>query len=148
MELTVPFEPNSGRAHERKTTKYAALLASAKAEGQTATLSCIEMGSRGLPSCAWSAWITSNRLPSQLTKTCSYTAICASHIIWLHKKTAWPNPPLLPISQKNTSWPNPQAFPEQPRPTVANNPEWPEQQQLATAILPHCQHTKTPSRRL
>ena len=97
VELTVPFEPNAPAAQTRKTTKYAALLTRAKNEGLQASLSCIEMGSRGLPSPHWGAWISRARLPRSLTKTCSSIALTASHVVWLHKGTAWPNPPLLEV---------------------------------------------------
>ena len=95
VELTVPFEPNAKTAHDRKTAKYHQLLIAAKAEGFVATLSCVEMGSRGLPSSGWESWVSSSGLPRNLTKVCSSIALCASHVVWLHKATAWPNPPLM-----------------------------------------------------
>ena len=102
VELTVPFESNWKAAHTRKTDKYAALLTSAKENGFVATLTCIEMGSRGLPSSDWENWISQNKLSKNLTKTCSSIAISASHVIWLHKSTTWPNPPPM-TDQRHTA---------------------------------------------
>ena len=99
VELTVPFEPNTASAHTRKTTKYGNLLQCAKAEGLKPTLSCIEMGSRGIPSPAWQAWTKTNRLHPNLTKTCASIALKASHVIWLHKGTTWPNPPPMEVER-------------------------------------------------
>ena len=98
VELTVPFEPNRAAAHGRKTTKYAPLLAQAKGEGMRPTLSCIEMGSRGLSSPAWDTWVVSSRLPRAVTRDCAALAMRASHVVWLHKATTWPNPPLLELA--------------------------------------------------
>ncbi|KAI8485198.1 hypothetical protein Bbelb_371230 [Branchiostoma belcheri] len=47
-ELTVPFEQNIKRSHDRKTDKYAALVADLETAGITTTLNCFEVGSRGL----------------------------------------------------------------------------------------------------
>ena len=96
VELTVPYESNWKAAHERKTGKYATLLTQAKAEGLVPTLSCIEMGSRGLPSCDWDVWVSRKRLPKSITRVCSSIALSASQIVWLHKATTWPNPPPMP----------------------------------------------------
>ena len=96
IELTVPFEPNAAAAHDRKTIKYSALLDQAKDDGLLPTLACVEMGSRGVPSAAWNAWVRHKRLPRQLTKVCSSIAVSASQVVWLYRGTAWPSPPLLP----------------------------------------------------
>ena len=96
VELTVPFEANASAAHSRKTTKYTPLLAKAKQEGLLPTLSCIEMGSRGMPSTTWASWVSKERLPKQLTKICAAIAMSASHVVWLHKGTHWPSPPPMP----------------------------------------------------
>ena len=95
IELTVPFETNWKAAHDRKTAKYAILLAQAKSNGLLSTLSCIEMGSRGMPSHDWNTWVTRKGLPKSLTKECASIAMSASQVVWLHKATAWPNPPLM-----------------------------------------------------
>ena len=95
VELTVPFEANTKAAHTRKTTKYSALMECAKADGLRAKLSCVEMGSRGIPSPHWDTWVKEKGLPRNVTKLCSAIALCASHVVWLHKNTTWPNPPLL-----------------------------------------------------
>ena len=118
IELTVPFESNWKAAHDRKTNKYAALLDQAKAEGLLPTLSCIEMGSRGLPSHDWDAWISKKRLPKSLTKTCSSIAMSASQIVWLHKATVWPNPP--PMRDLRTKPDRPATWhPGKPQPMLA-----------------------------
>jgi len=95
IELTVPFESNWKAAHDRKMAKYSTLLAEAKSSGLLPTLSCIEMGSRGMPSRDWDAWVTRKRLPKSLTKACVSIAMSASQVVWLHKATVWPNPPLM-----------------------------------------------------
>ena len=103
VELTVPFETNTASAHSRKTTKYANLLQGAKAEGLKPTLTCIEMGSRGIPSPAWNAWVKTNHLHQNFTKTCASIALTASHLIWLHKGTTWPNPPPMEDQRRKDS---------------------------------------------
>ena len=100
VELTVPFEANFAAAHERKTTKYGTLMQQAKAEGLMPRLHCIEMGSRGLPSKAWHTWISGFPRHRQITKQCAAIALQASQAIWLHRATAWPNPPLLPFTSQ------------------------------------------------
>ncbi len=96
VELTVPFETNWKTAHDRKSAKYATLLAQAKAEGLLPTLSCVEMGSRGLQSREWDLWVSRKGLRKSITKICASIAISASHVVWLHKGTVWPSPPLMP----------------------------------------------------
>ncbi len=98
VELTIPFEPNTAAAHSRKTSKYAPLLQQAKMEGLIPRLYCIEMGSRGIPSPGWEKWISTLNKPLRITKECSSLALRTSHVVWLHRATAWPNPPLLPFS--------------------------------------------------
>ena len=95
VELTCPFEPNISSAHSRKATKYAPLMDAAKQEGLVPRLQCIEMGSRGLPSPGWLKWSAAFPKGRQFTKRCSVLALQASHVIWLHRATTWPNPPLL-----------------------------------------------------
>ena len=48
VELTVPFEHNISKAHERKTQKYADLVSDITQNGYKCTLTCVEVGSRGL----------------------------------------------------------------------------------------------------
>ena len=48
VELTVPFEHNIFKAHERKTHKYADLVLDISQNGYNCNLTCIEVGSRGL----------------------------------------------------------------------------------------------------
>ena len=48
MELTIPFEPNIRKAHERKEMKYSCLIDDLIEEGYNTQLYCIEVGSRGL----------------------------------------------------------------------------------------------------
>ena len=98
IELTCPFEPNSNAAHDRKTAKYATLMKQAKGEGLHPSLHCIEMGSRGIPSPAWDKWVAKLPRPKQLTKQCSEIALQTSHIVWIHRGTVWPNPPLFQIA--------------------------------------------------
>ena len=47
-ELTVPFEPNLESARKRKEEKYAYLVADIESKGFKCTLTCFEVGSRGL----------------------------------------------------------------------------------------------------
>ncbi len=98
VELTIPFEPNADAAHLRKTTKYGPLLQQAKQEGLNPRLSCIEMGSRGLPSRSWSEWVGQLDHPRQITKECSHLALLSSHVVWIHRHTVWPNPPLMVLA--------------------------------------------------
>ena len=97
VELTVPFEPNAAAAHDRKTTKYTPLMAQAKNEGLIPRLHCIEMGSRGIPSQGWNTWVSKLAGHRQITKQCAQIALQTSHVVWLHRHTTWPNPPLLQI---------------------------------------------------
>ena len=48
IELTVPFETNIDKAHQRKQDKYASLIHDITATGWKSKLVCIEIGSRGL----------------------------------------------------------------------------------------------------
>lgn len=48
VELTVPFETNIEKAHERKTLKYNQLVVDLKDKGLKCDLFCIEVGSRGI----------------------------------------------------------------------------------------------------
>ena len=48
VELTVPFEQNINKAHERKINKYSDLTSDISDNGYTCDLTCIEIGSRGL----------------------------------------------------------------------------------------------------
>ena len=48
VELTVPFEHNISKAHERKTHKYADLVLDISQNGYNCNLTCIEIGSHGL----------------------------------------------------------------------------------------------------
>ena len=102
IELTVPFESNLNGAHDRKTSKYGPLVENARNAGLIPTLWCIEMGSRGLPGKAWTAWVTANKLPKRLTRECSELALRASHVIWTQKETTWHNPPLLQLHTNDT----------------------------------------------
>ncbi len=95
VELTIAFESNTTKSHARKASKYHGLPALAATEGLKATVHCIEMGSRGLPSKGWNAWAAAFRIPQQTTKECARVALQASQIIWMHRDTTWPDPPLL-----------------------------------------------------
>ena len=48
IELTVPFETNIQKAHDRKSSKYENLVSDISDNGFTCDLTCFEIGSRGL----------------------------------------------------------------------------------------------------
>ena len=48
IELTVPFEQNIHKAHERKLNKCAGLTSDLQEQGYDTKLLCVEAGSRGL----------------------------------------------------------------------------------------------------
>jgi len=48
QELTVPFEQNIKASHERKVNKYTPLVSDLRNAGISVTLTCFEVGSRGL----------------------------------------------------------------------------------------------------
>ena len=48
VELTVPFETNISKAHDRKHKKYLDLVSDIEDNGFTCDLTCYEVGSRGL----------------------------------------------------------------------------------------------------
>ena len=112
IELTIPFESNIGKAHERKTAKYGPLVENARNAGLLPRLWCVEMGSRGLPGKAWTAWVAACKIPKKLTGDCSQISLRASHIIWMQKDTLWSDPPLLqlhwqlPTQQTSTTMSN------------------------------------------
>ena len=95
VELTVPYEANISSAHARKTFKYETLLENARDAGFLPTLECIEMGSRGVPSKAWSAWTKRQKLKAATTKVCAQIALRASMAIWQTRHSHWPSPDLL-----------------------------------------------------
>ena len=47
-ELTVPFEPNIDNARKRKEEKYSSLVVDIERNGFKCSLTCFEVGSRGL----------------------------------------------------------------------------------------------------
>ncbi len=100
VELTIPFERNIHTAHDRKSTKYAALVTNAKDAGFIPSLHCVEMGSRGIPGRSWIDWATSPKFnfSQTFTNQCAEIAIRASHVIWTQKDGSWTNPPLLRIN--------------------------------------------------
>ncbi len=95
VELTIAFESNQQTSHAHKSNKYAHLPALAASLGITATVACIEMGSRGLPSAGWKAWATACRIPPRITAECAAIALSCSRVIWTHRNTQWPDPPLM-----------------------------------------------------
>ena len=95
VELTIAFEANSSTSHARKATKYADLPAMAVTVGLTGSVACIEMGSRGIPSPGWKAWAAAAKIPQHVTDECASIALRASQLIWMHRDTTWPDPPLL-----------------------------------------------------
>ena len=54
IELTVPWEENCEEAHERKSLRYADLMADCKDKGWSVWLFPVEVGCRGFP--AQSVW--------------------------------------------------------------------------------------------
>jgi len=51
VELTIPFDTTLDDAAERKETKYEELVQSAQQAGYTTTLTTIEVGAHGIPTC-------------------------------------------------------------------------------------------------
>ena len=87
VELTVPFETNIEKAHERKTVKYSQLVDDLKAKGFICELYCIEVGSRGIitPSNGKrlkSLFNTNEKKCKLLNKILSRIAILTSYTIW------------------------------------------------------------------
>ena len=90
VELTVPFEHNISKAHERKTHKYADLVLDISQNGYNCNLTCIEIaiGSRGLVTPDTNKRISEifssikAKPPKSLKKDLSKIAILSSYTIW------------------------------------------------------------------
>ena len=88
VELTVPFERNIPKAHERKTHKYADLVLDISQNGYNCNLTCIEIGSRGLVTPETNKRISEifssikAKPPKSLKKELSKIAILSSYTIW------------------------------------------------------------------
>ena len=90
VELTVPFEHNISKAHERKTHKYADLVLDISQNGYNCKLTCIEIGSHGFVTPDTNKRISeifssSKAKPPKLLKkdlsTCKI-AILSSYTVW------------------------------------------------------------------
>ncbi|XP_072021768.1 uncharacterized protein [Amphiura filiformis] len=88
VELTVPFEQNISKAHERKTQKYTDLISDISGNGFTCNLTCIEIGSRGLVTPDTTKRISNifsfvkAKPPRSIKKDLSKLAILSSYTIW------------------------------------------------------------------
>ena len=104
-ELTVSFEPNIPKAHERKQSRYAGLLSDLNRAGVNTSLVCFEIGSRGLITKDNVARLRSifkfKGVPfkKQITKDISKLALLGSYAIWNSRKEAtWDNISCLKIN--------------------------------------------------
>ena len=88
VELTVPFEHNISKAHERKIHKYADLVLDISQNGYNCNLTCIEIGSRGLVTPDTNKRISEifssikAKPPKSLKKDLGKIAILSSYTIW------------------------------------------------------------------
>ena len=88
VKLTVPFEHNISKAHERKTHKYADMVFDISQTGYNCNLTCIEIGSRGLVTPETNKSISEifssikAKPPKSLKKYLSKIAILSSYTIW------------------------------------------------------------------
>jgi hypothetical protein len=99
VELTVPFETNTDKAHSRKQTKYADLVNDLNQKGYTYQLYCVEVGSRGLitqenEKRLSSIFQASRKEVRTLKKELSNLALVSSYTIWNARHCAvWENSP-------------------------------------------------------
>ena len=88
IELTVPFEQNINKAHERKTLKYNNLVSDITDNGYTCNLTCIEIGSRGLVTPDTKERLSTifsfgkAKAPKCLPKDLSKLSLLTSYTIW------------------------------------------------------------------
>ena len=97
-ELTVPFETNICKAHERKKNKYASLVVDLNRVGIKTSLICFEVGSRGAVTKANVSSIksifkfTKTRFTKKIIKDISKLALLASYGIWnTREQPVWDN---------------------------------------------------------
>ena len=97
-ELTVPFEPNMEKAHDRKQNKYASLVHDLNKEGIKTSLICFEVGSRGLVTKDNMSRIrsmfkfTRAKCNKQVIRNISKLALLGSYSIWnCTKEPNWDN---------------------------------------------------------
>ena len=101
IELTIPFEPNIRKAHERKEMKYSCLIDDLIEEGYNTQLYCIEVGSRGLISPdnerhLQSLFQASKRDIKNLKKDLSRISLLSNYTEWNAQcNQAWENCPYL-----------------------------------------------------
>ena len=88
LELTVPFEENISKAHERKHIKYTDLVSDITDTGYKCDLICFEIGSRGLITPETNKRISDMfsfikaKPPRSLKKDLSRIALLSSYTIW------------------------------------------------------------------
>ena len=101
VELTVPFETNTDKAHDRKTSKYSQLAQDLEEKGFKCHLICIEIGSRGLISNdnvqRLQSLFQANRTQLKtLREELSRLALLSSYTIWNARHNAvWENCPYI-----------------------------------------------------
>ena len=108
VELTVPFENNIQKAHDRKAQKYRDLVSDILDNGFTCDLTCFEIGSRGLITCTpenirnidkiFSFALLNTKPSKSFRKELSKVALLTSYTIWnARQEPAWgsENQPLL-----------------------------------------------------
>ena len=93
IELTVPFESNIEGARDRKSRKYASVIADFELCGYMCNFYSVEVGSRGVVAHGTAATIShvsgaSRKAVRDLLKTLSMTVIRCSHLIFREKDNA------------------------------------------------------------
>ena len=97
VELTVPFETNISKAHERKQTKYLDLVSDISDNGFTCDLTCFEVGSRGLITqenvghiVEIFSFVGKSKPSKKFMKELSKMALLSSYTIWnARQEPAW-----------------------------------------------------------
>ena len=93
-ELTVPHEDNISSAHERKDSRYEALVGECEEAGWKATHFPVEAGCRGFIAASITKWMrVAGLCPKKrniLTKALQETVKKANHCIWVEREdTSW-----------------------------------------------------------
>ena len=97
-ELTVPFETNTQKAHERKHNKYSSLVTDLDRAGIKASLVCFEVGSRGVITkvnvsrIRSLAKFTKTKISKKILRDISKLALLGSYSIWnSREQPVWDN---------------------------------------------------------